>query len=101
MSIFPNTPPPLFAGGPKPIDGPGVSQADEARLTRLLDRVRAYMSDGRWRTLREIAEATGGSEASVSARLRDLRKPKHGGHEVDRERTVVEGVWRYRVKGIA
>jgi DNA-binding Lrp family transcriptional regulator len=42
------------------------------------------MVDGQWRTLAEIAEATGAPEASVSARLRDLRKRKFGGHVVAR-----------------
>jgi hypothetical protein len=43
---------------------------DGKRLSRQLDRVAAIMSDGVWRTLRGIAVQAGGSEASVSARLR-------------------------------
>jgi putative component of toxin-antitoxin plasmid stabilization module len=70
---------------------------DGARLTRELDRVRAFMADGSWRTLKEIADATGAPEASVSARLRDLRKPRFGSWTVDREH-VADGVWRYRVR---
>lgn len=69
---------------------------DRERLTRLLDRVRELMIDRQWRTLETIASKTGGSEASVSARLRDLRKPDHGGYQVDRRR-VAGGLFEYRV----
>ena len=47
---------------------------DRARLQTQLQRVHELMLDGRWRTLKDIADAVGGTEASVSARLRDLRK---------------------------
>lgn len=70
---------------------------DGPRLNAQLRRVRDLMLDGRWRTLADIAAATGDPEASVSARLRDLRKPKHGGYTVDRE-YVERGLWRYRIE---
>jgi hypothetical protein len=69
---------------------------DGARLTRQLDRVEAYMNGGGWRTLSDIAKATGGSEAAVSARLRDLRKPRFGSRTVERQRRA-GGIWFYRV----
>lgn len=69
---------------------------DGERLGRQLDRVRECMSDGQWRTLAEISAATGAPEASVSARLRDLRKPHNGGYVVDEE-FVERGLHRYRV----
>jgi hypothetical protein len=69
---------------------------DKARLTGQLGRVRALMSDGEWRTLRQIAEAVTGSEAGVSARLRDLRKVKFGAHGVERRR-VDGGLFEYRL----
>lgn len=72
-------------------------ELDGERLRTLLDRVRHLMLDGSWRTLSEIARKTGGSEASVSARLRDLRRAEHGGWSVERERTDAPGIWRYRV----
>ena len=72
------------------------SALDQERLGRQLDRVQALMADGQWRTLREIADAVGGSEASVSARLRDLRKARFGAHEVERLR-VAGGLYRYRL----
>lgn len=69
---------------------------DGPRLERLLDRVKAFMADGRWHTLAQIVAECGGSEASCSARLRDCRKEKFGGHRVERE-YVADGVHRYRL----
>jgi len=70
---------------------------DEDRLTRLLGRVWALMIDGRWRTLAEIQRAAGGTEASVSARLRDLRKDRFGAYKVRRRRRGPgkSGLWEY------
>lgn len=70
---------------------------DNARLSKQLVSVRQLMLDGAWRTLAEIAHDVGAPEASVSARLRDLRKPKFGGWKVEHDR-VSGGTWRYRVK---
>ena len=84
-----------------PFDGETFDAAhDGARLTTLLDAVRSLMADGRWRTLAEIVVVTGGSEAGISARLRDLRKTAFGGHTVER-RYRGDGLWEYRliVKG--
>ncbi len=69
---------------------------DHARLGSQLQRVGRLMLDGRWRTLAEIADTTGAPEASVSARLRDLRKDKFGGHVLEAE-CVQAGLWRYRL----
>jgi hypothetical protein len=78
-------------------DGPDLQPADEVRLSGQLARVRTVMSGGAWLTLAEIAErAAGSSEAGVSARLRDLRKPRFGGHTVERRRRT-QGLWEYRV----
>lgn len=69
---------------------------DHERLGAQLLRVAQLMGDGGWRTLREIARTTDDPEASVSARLRDLRKRKFGGYTVERER-LTGGLYRYRV----
>lgn len=66
---------------------------DGKRLNAQAADVFRLMQDGKWRTLGDIADATGHPEASVSARLRDLRKV---GYTVDRE-YVSRGLWRYRV----
>jgi len=71
-------------------------ERDRDRLTAQIRRVYTLMRDGQWRTLSEISQATGDPEASVSARLRDLRKPKWGGYLVERH-YVTRGLWQYRV----
>ena len=67
---------------------------DGARLSHQLEKVRALLADGQWRTLREISDSVGAPEASVSARYRDLvrlrfnmEKKNDGG-----------GRWLYRMK---
>lgn len=71
-------------------------QRDGHRLRGQLHAVKTLMSDGRWRTITEISCSVGGSEAGVSARLRDLRKPKFGGYVVER-RHVRGGLFGYRL----
>jgi hypothetical protein len=79
-------------------DGPDVSESDRERLNSQLWRVYRLMRDGQWRTLAEVARSVGGSEAGVSARLRDLRKERFGGNQVERRR-VAGGLWEYRMEG--
>ena len=67
---------------------------DKARLQGQMREVFNLMIDGEWRTLNEISQETGAPEASVSARLRDLRKDKFGGHTVQRRR-VAGGLYQY------
>jgi len=69
---------------------------DAQRLTSQLERVKAMMADGQWRTLGEIQAACGGTEASCSARLRDMRKWRMGAHTVDRRR-IIGGLHEYRL----
>lgn len=71
---------------------------DGARLSSLLERVRDAMSDGNWHTLEWLAKQCGGTEASVSARLRDLRKGRFGAHIIDRIH-LDSGLWAYRMPG--
>jgi len=73
-----------------------VPERDEIRLTGQLARVWDLMIDGRWRTLREIADSVNGTEASVSARLRDMRKQRFGSHEIEREH-IYTGLFKYRL----
>lgn len=70
---------------------------DHARLSKQLLRVRDIMQDGGWHTLKELAEKVGGSEAGVSARIRDLRKAAFGAHKVT-SRRVAGGLWHYRME---
>lgn len=69
---------------------------DRKRLTSLLERVRAALSDGCWHSLAHLCEVTGGTSASVSARVRDLRKDKFGGFDIERRR-MRNGVHEYRM----
>ena len=71
-------------------------ERDYGRLVGLLGRVRVVMNDNRWHTLAYIQSIAGGTEASCSARLRDLRKARFGGYRVER-RHVSDGLWEYRV----
>lgn len=76
-----------------------VAAQDGPRLNAQLTRVRNCMQDGQWRTLAEIAEITGDPQASVSARLRDLRKARWGSHQVDRRSRGERksGLFEYRI----
>lgn len=59
---------------------------DYARLNKQAKDVWLVMIRGGSYTLRQIEVATGHPQASISARLRDFRKPQFGGHTVTRLR---------------
>lgn len=59
-------------------------------------KVFEVVKGGGWWTLEAISERTGSPQASVSARLRDLRKQRFGGHTVERE-YVSRGLFHYRL----
>lgn len=71
-------------------------ERDSARLGEQMMAVLSVMADGKWRTLAAIASETNAPEASVSARLRDLRKPRFGGYTVNRE-YVRRGLYQYQL----
>lgn len=72
---------------------------DETRLLGQLGQVRRLVSDGEWHTLRELAAGARGSEAGISARLRDLRKEKFGSFTIERRRAGApsSGCFEYRM----
>jgi hypothetical protein len=76
------------------------SEFDHERLGKQMQEVYLLMKDGGWRTLAEIEKATGYSVASISARLRDLRKKKFGSHTVERQARGdrSSGLFEYRLK---
>lgn len=81
-----------------PIDGDTYDRKqDGKRLLSLLERVKLIMLSGSWCTLKELKDETGGTESSVSARVRDLRKEKFGGYEIERKR-IVGGLHAYRMR---
>jgi hypothetical protein len=73
---------------------------DYGRLGAQMLRVFNVMRDGEWRTLADIATATGDPQASVSARLRDLRKERFGGATVERKYRG-RGLFAYRLAALA
>ena len=95
---------PLFPPRAPPGDGDFVgadyvAEIDRARLSGQIGLIFGLMSDGRWRTLADISTAVDHcGEASASAQLRNLRKPGHGGHVVERRRRhELCGLYEYRL----
>jgi len=72
-------------------------ERDSARLTGQIRRVHDLMLDGAWRTLDEVSDATGDPHSSVSAQLRNLRKKRFGGHNIERK-YVGGGLYSYRLE---
>lgn len=69
---------------------------DKPRLETLLDLVSFALDDGEWWTLFGIRNFIGrGSEAGISARIRELRGM---GHKIERRRRGDPklGLWEYR-----
>ena len=69
---------------------------DGERLLSQHRRIFDLMLDERWRTPPELEAATGDPWASISARLRDMRKRRYGAHTVNR-RYVQDGLWEYQL----
>ena len=82
-----------------PFGGETYSQEhDRGRLRVQVNTVRTFMlrNIGDWYTLAELHGELGFPEASISARLRDLRKAAFGSFIVERRRRR-QGTWEYRV----
>lgn len=73
-----------------------VPERDDVRLGPQLERVYSVMKDGLPRTLRQIANATGDPEASISAQLRHLKKERFGSHRVEKENKG-GGLYEYKL----
>lgn len=93
--------PDLFSRAPHFDSGVSLSPSDHVRLGKQLARVLAVMSDGRWYSVPAIKAAiaarfgTDDPETSISAQLRNARKPKHGGHDIERRR--VGNIYQFRL----
>lgn len=86
--------------GVLPFKGSGyVAALDAKRLTGQILRIRDAMADGKWRTLGEIEVITGDGQASISAQLRNLKKPAFGGHSLEKRRRgeAERGCWEYKL----
>ena len=92
-------------------DGPDYEpEFDRERLTGQLRRVYLILfaagAWGIWLTLGELQDETrtnerpkGDPEASISAQLRHLRKPRFGSHVIEKRRRghAEDGLWEYRM----
>lgn len=81
---------------------------DRARLTAQIERIRSYMLDAGWRSLREIKIALERihapavfPESSISAQLRNLKKSPYSYRLEKRRREGIRGpragIWEYRL----
>lgn len=83
-------------------DGATIKSEDSARLSSQLDFVLKAMTSREWWTLDELQDYVERrlgrrvTQTSVSARLRDLRKKRFGGHVIER-RNNGGGLFRYRL----
>lgn len=91
-------PPPLSAHPELDFDGRTYDpDQDHCRLAGQLGRVYNVMKDGFPHTLDELKAKCGGTDASISARIRDLRKAKFGAYEII-SRRVRDGLWEYQLE---
>ena len=72
---------------------------DKARLTGQIRRIFNAMEDTRWRTLSEIEAITNDGQSSISAQLRNLRKPEFGMHTINKRRrgNRKQGLFEYQL----
>ena len=73
-----------------------VPVRDEARLTAQLGAIWDYIRDQHWFTLADVEGELGFPQASISAQLRHLRKPRFGGHRIIK-RYIDNGLWEYQL----
>lgn len=78
-----------------------LTESDAPRIGKQLAAVQQVMGSGKWYTLEQLQLALGGmgivaSTQSISARVRDLRKPRFGSHTVERQ-AVGGGLFQYRL----
>lgn len=77
-----------------------VPGRDDPRLRAQVFRIFVAMISGNWRTLREIAQITGDPEASISAQLRHLRKPRFGSYNLEKRHRgePAQGLYEYQLE---
>lgn len=68
-----------------------------SRMNSKMMSVLEFMSDGQWRSLRQISEGSGyTSLTGLSACIRSLRKPQYGEHIIEK-RFITESLYEYRL----
>jgi hypothetical protein len=72
---------------------------DQERLSDQHATIRDFCLRGGWHTLGELEDALGYPQASISAQLRHLRKPRFGAYLVEKRRRGEgrAGLYEYRV----
>ena len=83
-----------------PFDGKTYQAEDSPRLGKQLEWVRRIMERGEWYTPEDVQRelvkyGVRAGTASITARFRDLRKPKFGGRTIERKK--FNGVDHYRM----
>lgn len=79
-------------------DGAAFNQElDGKRLTKQIYRIFDLMKGGKYFTLREIEDLTGYPQASISAQIRNLSKPRFGSHPHHKRRRDGGGTWEYKL----
>jgi len=96
LSLIPEVAPPIEFDG-----ATFDAKQDGSRLASQFIATRELMLDHEWHNLAQIVLALRKqgihvTESSISARIRDLRKAKFGGYNVERRR-VIGGLFEYRV----
>ncbi len=71
-------------------------ELDDGRLTTKVGKTYQAMRGGGGWKLSELAERIESTEAGASARIRDLRKPRWGGHVIEATR-LPSNLWLYRM----
>lgn len=79
--------------------GPAYDEAkDGKRIMTQMEAIKRFMLGCGWLTLKEIENALGYPQASISANLRHLRKEQFGGYDVQKRRRKPDGgLWEYKV----
>lgn len=81
--------------------GPAYDEKiDGKRIKKQHEVIRDFMLRhwNHWHTLGYLSLTLDYPEASISAQLRHLRKPKFGGYIVEKRRRAGSGTWEYRVR---
>ncbi len=71
-------------------------ERDNKRLSLQMQSVYDMMSDEQWYSVPELAKHITGSETSISTCVRNFRKERFGGHNVER-RYVSNGLFEYKL----
>ena len=72
-------------------------QKDGQRLKHQINVIFDLMKDCKFRTLREIEDLTDFPQSSISAQLRNLKKPAFGSHALNKRRRDGRGTWEYQI----